>query len=80
LGTNLRNTIVSGAALLLAISLQIQAKVTGAPDVMVRYDSQLTFGAGVAFVDLFNDMAGNSGMDAGKTVGVIGVRSSTLRT
>jgi hypothetical protein len=79
LGTNVRNTIAYAAALLLAISLQIQAKVPGAPDVLVLGDSQLTFGAGVAFVDLFNDMAGSCGLDAGATVGVIGVRSSTLR-
>ena len=55
------------------------AEATGAPDVLVLGDSQLTFGSGVAFVELFNDLAGSCGLDADATVGVIGVRSSTLR-
>lgn len=55
------------------------AEVAGSPDVLILGDSQLTFGSGVAFVDFFNDLAGSCGLDAVATVGVIGVRSSTLR-
>jgi hypothetical protein len=50
----------------------------GAPDILVLGDSQLTFGAGAAFVDLLTGLAGRCGIDAGATVGVIGVRSSAL--
>ena len=72
--------IATGAVLLLLrLASPVHAEATGAPDVLVLGDSQLTFGSGVAFVDLFNDMAGSCGLDADATVGVIGVRSSTLR-
>ena len=46
------------------------------PDVLVLGDSQLTFGAGKAFVALFNKLAGSCGLEGGTTTGVIGVRSS----
>lgn len=54
------------------------AEVRGAPDVLVLGDSQLSFGAGKAFVSLFDGMRGECGLDPDATVGVIGVRSSTL--
>ncbi len=54
------------------------AEVRGAPDVLVIGDSQLTFGAGAAFVDALGAMAGTCGLKPGSTVGVIGVRSSAL--
>jgi len=65
---------------LLALSVPFSgyAEVRGAPDVLVIGDSQLTFGAGAAFVDGLRTMAGTCGLERGSTVGVIGVRSSAL--
>ena len=54
------------------------SEVRGAPDVLVIGDSQLTFGAGVAFVDGLRAMAGTCGLEDDSTVGVIGVRSSAI--
>lgn len=50
----------------------------GAPDILILGDSQLTFGAGPAFVDLLGDLAGTCGLPKGATTGVIGVRSSAI--
>ena len=50
----------------------------GAPDVLILGDSQLTFGAGEAFLGVLADIAGTCGLDAGTTTGVIGVRSSAI--
>jgi hypothetical protein len=50
----------------------------GAPDILILGDSQLTFGAGEAFLDVLASMAGSCGVDAGATTGVIGVRSSAI--
>jgi hypothetical protein len=55
-----------------------QAEAQGSPDVLVLGDSQLSFGAGKAFVALFQDLRGRCGLAQDATVGVIGVRSSTL--
>jgi len=54
------------------------AEVRGSPDVLVIGDSQLSFGAGAAFVDGLHAMAGTCGLEHGSTVGVIGVRSSAI--
>jgi hypothetical protein len=54
--------------------------VPQAPDILVLGDSQLSFGAGKAFVDLLDGMAGSCGLQAGWTTGVIGVRSSAIRS
>lgn len=56
-----------------------RAEVRGSPDVLVLGDSQLSFGAGKAFVALFEGMRGDCGLDRRATVGVIGVRSSSLQ-
>jgi hypothetical protein len=61
-----------------ALTAPAHAEAPGSPDVLVLGDSQLTFGAGVAFVQLLNQMAGECGLAPGATTGVIGVRSSTL--
>ncbi len=76
----MRFVIHAFAATLIAVflSLPARAEVRGSPDVLVLGDSQLTFGAGVAFVSLLNQMAGDCGLAADATTGVIGVRSSTL--
>lgn len=50
----------------------------GAPDVLILGDSQLTFGAGEAFLDMLADMAGSCGLGPDATTGVIGVRSSAI--
>ena len=50
----------------------------GAPDVLILGDSQLTFGAGEAFLDTLADMAGSCGLGPDATTGVIGVRSSAI--
>jgi hypothetical protein len=57
-----------------------KAEVQGSPDILVLGDSQLSFGAGVAFVELFGAMRGDCGLPPTTTVGVIGVRSSTLQS
>jgi hypothetical protein len=48
------------------------------PDVLVLGDSQLSFGAGVAFVEFFKKNAAACGLPKPSSVGVIGVRSSQL--
>jgi hypothetical protein len=48
------------------------------PDVLVLGDSQLSFGAGVAFVEFFKKNAASCGLPKSSSVGVIGVRSSQL--
>lgn len=70
------------AAALLGLGLDTPAlaEVRGSPDILVLGDSQLSFGAGVAFVELFGGMRGDCGLEQAATVGVIGVRSSTLQS
>ncbi len=58
----------------------VKAEVQGSPDILVLGDSQLSFGAGVAFVELFGAMRGDCGLGQTVTVGVIGVRSSSLQS
>ena len=58
----------------------VKAEVQGSPDILILGDSQLSFGAGVAFVELFKAMRGDCGLGRDATVGVIGVRSSTLQS
>jgi hypothetical protein len=48
------------------------------PDVLVLGDSQLSFGAGVAFVEFFKKYGSSCGLPKSASVGVIGVRSSQL--
>ncbi|MGB8813233.1 MAG: SGNH/GDSL hydrolase family protein [Paracoccaceae bacterium] len=67
-----------GWLILLPLAQPAPAETTGAPDILVLGDSQLSFGTGTAFVDLLGDMAGSCGIDAKASIGVIGVRSSTL--
>ncbi|HMS95870.1 MAG TPA: SGNH/GDSL hydrolase family protein [Tabrizicola sp.] len=71
---------LAAALLVLGFSEPTLAEVHGSPDILVLGDSQLSFGAGVAFVELFGAMRGNCGLDRAATVGVIGVRSSTLQS
>jgi hypothetical protein len=48
------------------------------PDVLVLGDSQLSFGAGVAFVEFFKKNGASCGLPKSASIGVIGVRSSQL--
>jgi hypothetical protein len=50
------------------------------PDILVLGDSQLSFGAGKAFVRLFDQLKGQCGLSPDATIGVIGVRSSSLQS
>lgn len=59
---------------------QTQTLAPGSPDVLVLGDSQLSFGAGTAFVSLFDRLKGRCGLAPDTTVGVIGVRSSSLQS
>lgn len=70
------------AAFLIGLCLAHPAKteVAGSPDVLVLGDSQLSFGAGKAFIALFQTLKGQCGLATDTTVGVIGVRSSTLQS
>jgi hypothetical protein len=68
----------AAALAVLSLMTPLRAEVAGSPDILILGDSQLTFGAGVAFVDLLGRMAGDCGLAPGTTTGVIGVRSSTL--
>jgi hypothetical protein len=76
-----RWTRTLGPALIALVAAQpARAEVAGAPDILVLGDSQLSFGAGAAFVSLFQDMRGDCGVPPDASVGVIGVRSSTLQS
>lgn len=59
-------------------TVQAQGTAEGAPNVLMLGDSQLTFGAGEAFLDEMQSLAGNCGLDDGATTGIIGVRSSSI--
>jgi hypothetical protein len=49
------------------------------PDVLVLGDSQLSFGAGVAFIEFLKNNGKACGLNPNWSVGVLGVRSSSLR-
>ncbi|MCX7289200.1 MAG: SGNH/GDSL hydrolase family protein [Rhodobacterales bacterium] len=66
------------ALTVLSMASSSRAEVPGSPDILILGDSQLSFGAGAAFVDLIDRLAGDCGLAPGTTTGVIGVRSSTL--
>lgn len=77
---NLLRQIVLAAVCIAAAPVAGLADGTarGAPDVLVLGDSQLTFGAGAAFLDVLTNMAGRCGLEDSATTGVIGVRSSAI--
>lgn len=74
-----RAIILAAALMCLSFAEAATAKGRGSPDILILGDSQLSFGAGNAFVALFDKMKGDCGLARNATVGVIGVRSSTLR-
>jgi hypothetical protein len=63
----------------LSLPWQVSAEVSGSPDILILGDSQLSFGAGEAFVDVIDAMKGDCGLARDTSVGVIGVRSSTIQ-
>ena len=73
-----RATVFAAILVGLCLTAPGRAEVRGSPDVLVLGDSQLSFGAGKAFVWLFDTLQGRCGLSRDATVGVIGVRSSTL--
>lgn len=64
----------------LCLTAVAQAEARRSPDVLVLGDSQLSFGAGKAFVRLFDQLKGECGLAPDATIGVIGVRSSSLQS
>jgi hypothetical protein len=70
--------VAVAASFALGLAGPAESEARGSPDVLALGDSQLTFGAGVAFVDLLTKMAGECGLAPDTTTGVIGVRSSSL--
>ncbi len=74
----LSSFLLLGCLLMAAGAASARGSAEGAPDVLVLGDSQLTFGAAAAFIDELNSIAGSCGLEADATVGVIGVRSSTI--
>lgn len=68
------------AALGLVLPGAATAQKPASPDVLVLGDSQLSFGAGKAFVSLVETLRGTCGLARDTTVGVIGVRSSSLKS
>jgi hypothetical protein len=73
-------TILAIGLCALLAACDTRAEIQGSPDILVLGDSQLSFGAGEAFVDLLTRMGADCGLTAPATVGVIGVRSSSLRS
>ena len=68
------------AAIGLFLPVETQAQTQASPDILVLGDSQLSFGAGKAFVAILDDLRGACGLSQDTTVGVIGVRSSSLQS
>ncbi len=68
--------------LLLSLGSSEMAMAQGkfhSPDVFILGDSQLSFGAGVAFIEFLKKNGKSCGLNPGWSVGVLGVRSSSLR-
>ena len=75
----LLRTLCTVACLAASIGIShAEGTAKGAPDILILGDSQLTFGAGEAFLDVLAGMAGTCGLEAGAKTGVIGVRSSAI--
>jgi hypothetical protein len=76
----IRMMTLAATLLVMGFSKLTLAEVQGSPEILVLGDSQLSFGAGAAFTELFGAMRGDCGLGQKATVGVIGVRSSTLQS
>ena len=76
----IRRMTFAFALLGFGFNASVSAEVRGSPDILILGDSQLSFGAGTAIVELFGAMQDDCGLGQDATVGVIGVRSSTLQS
>lgn len=70
--------LMLGCFLMAASTSLAQGTAKGAPNVLILGDSQLTFGAGAAFLDEMQAMAGSCGLKDDATIGIVGVRSSAI--
>ncbi|MBA3909361.1 MAG: SGNH/GDSL hydrolase family protein [Rhodobacter sp.] len=70
--------LMLGSLITAASAVLAEGTAKGAPDVLVLGDSQLTFGAGAAFLEELGAMAGSCGLGTGASTGIIGVRSSSI--
>lgn len=70
--------ILLGCFVMAASTSLAQGTAKGAPNVLILGDSQLTFGAGAAFLNELNSITGSCGLAATATTGIIGVRSSAI--
>ncbi len=75
-----RRLILASLTALSLLSPGMSPADTGptAPDILILGDSQLSFGAGKAFLNYFNMATKFCAQTAGMSVGVIGVRSTAL--
>lgn len=64
----------------LFLHCEAMAQTQTSPDILVLGDSQLSFGAGKAFVTILEELRGDCALSRDTTVGVIGVRSSSLQS
>ena len=77
-----RHFRVAGAALSIWCAAHGMASAQDSfqsPDVFVLGDSQLSFGAGVAFIEFLKKNGKSCGLNPNWSIGVLGVRSSSLR-
>lgn len=79
-GVGAQTKFLALAFLGLFLATTAKAEVKASPDILVLGDSQLSFGAGQAFVSLFDRLKGSCGLAPTASVGVIGVRSSSLQS
>lgn len=75
-----RVAVLAIAAMGLFLHGEAMAQTQTSPDILVLGDSQLSFGAGEAFVTILEELRGACGLSRDTTVGVIGVRSSSLQS
>lgn len=76
----MKGRIAAAALLVMGLFSVSEAQTRASPDILVLGDSQLTFGAGQAFVAILDELRGRCGLSRDTTVGVIGVRSSSLQS
>lgn len=70
---------VTAASFYVAVATLHAQEQFRSPDVFILGDSQLSFGGGVAFIEFLKKNSKACGLKSNWTVGVLGVRSSSLR-
>lgn len=78
----MKNRVAALAIAVMGLFLhgEAMAQTQTSPDILVLGDSQLSFGAGEAFVAILEELRGACGLSRDTTVGVVGVRSSSLQS